>query len=171
MGRTKLRTQGTLEKVEKLRGENGKLEERIDGLKKELDLLKELFVSHAEHETADGGRHGNAAERSSAFGEEEKGSRTLHGQEPRTDRKRSASPPGPGRRRRRRRKRRRRRRRRRQRRRRRRKRRRGRRPRRRRAQPAAFDISSRRVRNLGKPRKLRRLFAGDGSHGGDHRRQ
>jgi len=45
--RTKLRTQGTLEKVEKLRGENGKLEERIDGLKKELDLLKELFVSHA----------------------------------------------------------------------------------------------------------------------------
>merc|ERR1712071_370841 len=45
--RTKLRMQGTLEKVEKLRGENGKLEERIDGLKKELDLLKELFVSHA----------------------------------------------------------------------------------------------------------------------------
>merc|ERR1712071_282696 len=45
--RTKLRTQGALEKVEKLRGENGKLEERIDGLKKELDLLKELFVSHA----------------------------------------------------------------------------------------------------------------------------
>jgi len=45
--RTKLRTQGTLEKVEKLRNENCKLEERIDGLKKELDLLKELFVSHA----------------------------------------------------------------------------------------------------------------------------
>merc|ERR1712071_372457 len=45
--RTKLRTQGTLEKVEKLRGENGKMGERIDGLKKELDLLKELFVSHA----------------------------------------------------------------------------------------------------------------------------
>lgn len=45
--RTKLRTQGTLEKVEKLRNENCKLEERIDSLKKELDLLKELFVSHA----------------------------------------------------------------------------------------------------------------------------
>lgn len=45
--RTKLRTQGTLEKVEKLRNENTKLEERIDSLKKELDLLKELFVSHA----------------------------------------------------------------------------------------------------------------------------
>lgn len=45
--RTKLRTQSTLDKVEKLRGENTKLEDRIEGLKKELDLLKELFVSHA----------------------------------------------------------------------------------------------------------------------------
>ena len=45
--RTRLRTQSTLDKVEKLRSENGKLEDRIDGLKKELDLLKELFVSHA----------------------------------------------------------------------------------------------------------------------------
>jgi hypothetical protein len=33
--------------VEKLRGENTKLEDRIEGLKKELELLKELFVSHA----------------------------------------------------------------------------------------------------------------------------
>lgn len=45
--RTKLRTQNTLDKVEKLRGENTKLEDRIEGLKKELELLKELFVSHA----------------------------------------------------------------------------------------------------------------------------
>lgn len=45
--RTRLRTQSTLDKVEKLRSENGKLEDRIEGLKKELDLLKELFVSHA----------------------------------------------------------------------------------------------------------------------------
>nr|CAG4646226.1 EOG090X05AE [Macrothrix elegans] len=45
--RTKLRTQSTLDKVEKLRNENGKLEDRIEGLKKELELLKELFVSHA----------------------------------------------------------------------------------------------------------------------------
>jgi len=45
--RTKLKTQTTLDKVEKLRSENCKLEDRIDGLKKELDLLKELFVSHA----------------------------------------------------------------------------------------------------------------------------
>ena len=45
--RTKLKTQSTLDKVEKLRTENCKLEDRIDGLKKELDLLKELFVSHA----------------------------------------------------------------------------------------------------------------------------
>jgi CCAAT/enhancer binding protein (C/EBP) gamma len=45
--RTKLRTQSTLDKVEKLRGENTKLEDRIEGLKKELELLKELFVSHA----------------------------------------------------------------------------------------------------------------------------
>ncbi|XP_057368019.1 uncharacterized protein LOC130689017 [Daphnia carinata] len=44
--RTKLRTQNTLDKVEKLRGENTKLEDRIEGLKKELELLKELFVSH-----------------------------------------------------------------------------------------------------------------------------
>lgn len=45
--RTKLRTQNTLDKVEKLRDENTKLEDRIEGLKKELELLKELFVSHA----------------------------------------------------------------------------------------------------------------------------
>lgn len=45
--RTRLRTQNTLDKVEKLRGENTKLEDRIEGLKKELELLKELFVSHA----------------------------------------------------------------------------------------------------------------------------
>jgi len=45
--KTKLRTQKTLDKVEKLRGENSKLEEKISGLKKELDLLKELFISHA----------------------------------------------------------------------------------------------------------------------------
>ncbi|KAK4025681.1 hypothetical protein OUZ56_014732 [Daphnia magna] len=45
--RTKLRTQSTLDKVEKLRDENTKLEDRIEGLKKELELLKELFVSHA----------------------------------------------------------------------------------------------------------------------------
>ncbi|XP_032789390.2 LOW QUALITY PROTEIN: uncharacterized protein LOC116926553 [Daphnia magna] len=45
--RTKLRTQDTLDKVEKLRDENTKLEDRIEGLKKELELLKELFVSHA----------------------------------------------------------------------------------------------------------------------------
>ena len=51
--RTKLRTQGTLEKVEKLRNENSRLEERIDGLKKELDLLKELFMSHAGMFTAE----------------------------------------------------------------------------------------------------------------------
>lgn len=42
-----MKTQTTLDKVEKLRSENCKLEDRIDGLKKELDLLKELFVSHA----------------------------------------------------------------------------------------------------------------------------
>ena len=48
--RTKLKTQTTLDKVEKLRSENCKLEDRIDGLKKELDLLKELFVSHAGEE-------------------------------------------------------------------------------------------------------------------------
>lgn len=45
--KTKLRTQKTLDKVEKLRGENSKLEDKISGLKKELDLLKELFISHA----------------------------------------------------------------------------------------------------------------------------
>jgi len=45
--RTKMRTQATLEKVEKLRQENSNLEGKIDGLKKELDLLKELFMSHA----------------------------------------------------------------------------------------------------------------------------
>ena len=45
--RTKLRTQNTLDKVEKLRNDNSKLEDRIEGLKKELELLKELFVSHA----------------------------------------------------------------------------------------------------------------------------
>lgn len=45
--RTRMRTQSTLDKVEKLRAENSKLEDRIEGLKKELDLLKELFVSHA----------------------------------------------------------------------------------------------------------------------------
>lgn len=45
--RMRLRTQSTLDKVEKLRTENTKLEDRIDSLKKELDLLKELFVSHA----------------------------------------------------------------------------------------------------------------------------
>lgn len=45
--KTKMRTQKTLDKVEKLRSENSKLEDKISGLKKELDLLKELFISHA----------------------------------------------------------------------------------------------------------------------------
>lgn len=45
--RTRIKTLSTLYRVDKLRKENAELEDRITGLKRELDLLKELFMSHA----------------------------------------------------------------------------------------------------------------------------
>ncbi|KAK7869559.1 hypothetical protein R5R35_003354 [Gryllus longicercus] len=45
--KSKLRTQQTLERVQKLKTENEMLEEKIKVLTKELGFLKDLFLAHA----------------------------------------------------------------------------------------------------------------------------